>query len=429
MVVRENDIKFDSIYCIHVIDEVLSDILKSLRQCQATDATKVNKTTISFNYMAVGKRIPASGTALKEFIKVAWGADGNTYSQKKNDQIANLGFTGHRYLGRFTLVAGNEREIADVMLGLKKGKAKGFEVNEMRWGIPLPHVKSAETEILITPKPHPAEIILRCASLGETVSLKVNIVVPAIPPVSDKSYMKSRMFNRFLEFTIERDESGCSIGVEPKESQLLLLSEHIALNKTMRIFFSGRGNMELRNGRRRINFGAFDSASPKEGADYLAFNREILSEIKAIVNQAGDDDVLFSIDNVNSQLGAIRYVHDLIANPSSSSTASVNIIPTKEFPDNLSEVETLIIGLIEFHDAAIAFCAIGVATISGDSALKTIKVSQMKLRQVSVIDLEPSAFEEFRKDMEAETGLNLVMQLGATGIRVTPKISEFHGLT
>jgi hypothetical protein len=176
MVVREDDLEFDSMYCIHVIDEVLSDILKSLRQCQATDATKVNKTTISFNYMAAGKRVPASGAALTEFIRAAWGTDGNTYSQKKNDQIANLGFPGPRYLGRFTLVASNERETADMMLGLKKGKAKEFEVNEMRWGISLPHVKSAETEILITPKPHPAEITLRCASLGETVRLKVNIV-------------------------------------------------------------------------------------------------------------------------------------------------------------------------------------------------------------------------------------------------------------
>jgi hypothetical protein len=132
MVVREDDLEFDCVYCIHVIDDILSHILKSLRQCQAKDATKVNKSSISFNYITSGNRIPASGAALKEFIETVWGKDGNAYSRKKNDQISSLGFVGRPYSGRFTLAVENERETADVMLGLKKGRVRAFEVNEMR---------------------------------------------------------------------------------------------------------------------------------------------------------------------------------------------------------------------------------------------------------------------------------------------------------
>ncbi len=424
MVVCEDNLEYECIYCIQVIDDVLSHILKSLRQCQAKDTTKVNKTTISFSYRALGKRIPASGEAIKEFIESAWGKNGNVYSQKKVDQISNLGFTGHRYSGRFTLIAENEREVADVMLGLKKGKAKEFEVSETRWGITLPHLNNTEAEVLITPHPQPAQIILRSASLGETVNLKVNVVVPAAPPVTDKSYVKSRMFNDFLEFTIERDESGCSFNMERKEHSILPLSQHISLNKTMRILYSGQGSMMLRNGKRQINFGDFDGAVSEDGADYLAFNQEILKEIDTIVSLAGGDDIQFSVDDVNSQLGAVRFVHDLITEPGNSSTASVKIVPTEEFPDDLPEMEALIIGQIVFHDAAIAFCATGLATISGDAALKTIKIGQMKLRQVSVIDVAPPDLEEFRKDMEAETGLSLVLQVGTTGIRVMQETTE-----
>ena len=319
MVVREEDHEFDSIYCIEVIDDVLSDILKGLRRCQAKDATKVNKTQISFKHMAVGKKIPVSGAALKEFVEAAWGKDGSVYSKKKTDQIANLGFTGYRYSGRLTLVAGDEREVADVMLGLKKGKVKEFEVKETRWGITLPHHESAEAEVWITPHPRPAKIILRSASLKEAVNLKVNIVVPAALPATNRSYMKALMFNDFLEFTIERDASGCSFGMERKERPVLPLSQHIALNQTMRILYGGQGSMMLREGRKRIKLGEFEGAISEEGTDYLTFNRELLKEIKDIMSRTDDDDdIQFSVDDVNSQLGAIRFVHDLLTNPTSS---------------------------------------------------------------------------------------------------------------
>jgi hypothetical protein len=423
MVVREDDLEFESIYCIHTLDDILSYMLKSLRECQAADPTRVNKTFIRFNHINSGKRISVTGAAIKEFIASAWGGNGVKYSQIKTAQISNLGFTGHPYLGSFTLVTDSDREVADVMLGIKKGKIKDFQVTETRWGISIPHHRSAEAEVLITPQPKSTEAVLRSKSLGESVSLKMSVVASAFPPPLSKGYAKILVFNDFLEFIIERDGDTCSFGVQPKEQPFLPLSSHIALNKTLRILNSGEGSMTLKTGGRRIDFGEFDNGVHNESADHFSFSRQILEQIKGIVDRAGGDDVCFSTTHVNSQIGAINFVHDLMTAPVNSSAASANIIPTPEFPEDLLETEALITGYIELHDAAIAFCAIGVANISGNAALKTIQVAQMRLREVRMIDSEPSASEEFQKDMEAETGLSLSLRLGATGIRVTNDLS------
>ena len=95
-----NKLEFLSIYCIHIVDEVLSHILKEVRKCQSVDGTKINKTKISLNYIAMGTRIDVSGASLKEFIELAAGNDREAYIRKKSDQISNLGVIGNRYSGR-----------------------------------------------------------------------------------------------------------------------------------------------------------------------------------------------------------------------------------------------------------------------------------------------------------------------------------------
>jgi hypothetical protein len=280
---------------------------------------------------------------------------------------------------------------------------------------------------LITPKPRSAEIILRNRALAETANLVLNLVTPAFPPATDNTYSKSRMFNEFLEFIIERDESGCSFSVESKECPVLSLKQHVTLNKVMRIFSAGHGTMEMRTGRRRVLLADFDNTAPQASIDTLDFTREILRKIDAIVNLAGNADIQLSVEDINSQIGAIRFIHDLISEPGGSSRASAKIIPTGEFPDDLSNAEALIIGQMVFHDSAIAYSATGTVEISGDITLKKMQISQMRLRQVSFIEVEPSALDEFKKDMEAETGLGLVLQLGSTGIRVTQDMSDSEG--
>jgi hypothetical protein len=47
----KQDLCFEAIYCIHILDDILSGILRKVRECQASDATKINK--IGLNRFAV----------------------------------------------------------------------------------------------------------------------------------------------------------------------------------------------------------------------------------------------------------------------------------------------------------------------------------------------------------------------------------------
>jgi len=428
VLIVSQSLQFEAIYCIHVIDDILSEILKSLRKCQATDATQVNKTRIGVDYVAVGTKIDVSGESLKRYMKSVAGESREDYGRRKAEQIANLGFIGHRYAGRFTLVAEDEREVADVMLGLKKGKVKEFSTTETRWGITLPHHHADAAEIMITPKPREGEITLRSEATGEAINLTMEIVTPPFPPTTEAGFAKARMFNEFIEFIIERENSTFSFSAEGTNQSPLSLRQHISLNKTLRILHGGKGTMGIRRGRRRTILAEFENEPSREDAEQFEFAQDILEGISVIVNSAGGGEIQLTVEEINAQIGAIKFVRDLITTPEEISVTSLKIKPTREFPPDLFETEALLIGRLVFHSAAIAFCAMCALKISGDADLKEVEVTQLKPREIDFIGLEQSSLEDFQKDMQAETGLGLMLQLGARGIRTETAADQTHGM-
>ena len=99
----KNDLTFEGIYGIHISDDVLSSILKKIRECEKSGRIRINREFIKIDFVKYGRRIPISGNNLKEFIESCSGPDREKYVLMKNAQISDLGVIGNRFAGSFTL--------------------------------------------------------------------------------------------------------------------------------------------------------------------------------------------------------------------------------------------------------------------------------------------------------------------------------------
>ena len=413
----DNALNFEGMYCIHVMDDVLSQILMAIRKCEKNHNTRINKKFLSIDYLRMGKRIDINGGYVKRIVESSSGGDIKQYITRKNDQIANLGVIGTRYSGNFVLRANSERELVDVLLGVSKGKLDRFTLIETRFGIELPQYHSSVGgEILVTPTPRTGKLALRDKNSGEILKLEVEIIIPALPSNTLFNYRKVIIRNNFIEFTVESENcqlSFCSnVIIEDKPS----LTDRISMNKVQRIMSSEASTFELRD--RSGRSGKFNLIH-KVSEDLrrsLSFECQILSEIKAIVDLAGGEEIHLSDAEINSQLGAIKFLHDIYTAPEGMTFNSLKIAPTGEWPDNLSEAEAVFVTSVVFGEQAIAFGGIAVLLISDEQDLKSVDIARLAPRELVIIDLKSYSFDEFTKDMQAETALNIILNVEAKGI-------------
>ncbi len=402
---------FHKIFGLHVMDDVLSRILKEFRQCLKANSTKVNKTFIRLPFRELGEAIDISGRALEDYILAACGGDLDTYVRKKLDQVANLGVTGSRYAGQFTLHAKSEAEVADVFLGLKKGKVSDFRMEEIRWGIALPtHEQDTDGEILISPTPLKGEMLLRSKSLNEAVMFKVDIYVSATPGILSGS-AKVRVSSPILDLTLERDQANVSAITGTHPPAALTLDEHIKLNKAQRILSGVAGTLELRTRRKPVLRLEFSTSTTNIEAGQLHFAQGLLSKLKAIVTASGGGELRLTVSEINAQIARINFLYELLNNPGDIRVNPVTIEATDAFPEELNASELLVIGRMVFSQSQIAFCAIGDTTISGEKPHKVFSIAGLNLRQLDLLDADLSSYEDFENGMQDETALKVVLKL------------------
>ena len=174
-----------AVYVLHVMDEVLSRILKELRKCEAANSLQINRKFISMP-VSLGIRIPVSASDLREELRKACGNRPDEYEEQKKHQLAHLGFDADRYAGRFTLAATSESDLADVFLGLKFGQASDFQLTELRWNIPLPAIQpSDEVQVRFSPRPRKVEVTV-CGKAGKLALKSEAYFQPVLTDTSAK---------------------------------------------------------------------------------------------------------------------------------------------------------------------------------------------------------------------------------------------------
>lgn len=404
-----NEKEFRSLHCIHIMDDVLERILLEARKCQKA-RTPINQTFMRLKFAEFALCVDPNGRELRKFIESIQGGSRTEYITKKVHQINNLGVIGNRFSGTFSLLAKSDREFEDVMLGLKTGTITSFTADETRWGITLPVHREEKGELSVKPVPRKGQVVLRKKSPPEVVKMDVSILVPPIP--SDKTKdVRVRLVNDVLDFVIERDGASFRLTSNTLAEKARSLKDHIKLNQFQTIMSSGSGVAEIFDGKTRVLGAEFETEAADDYKNFL-FGKRLLEKIQVIVKAAGDGEIHLTVDDMNSQIGVIDMVYDLIDAPETVKITPIKISVVDGFPMDLHEVEALIMGRILFAHNAIAFCAIGQVTISDGEQSKTLTVGEVALRQVDLIGGEDEDYQQFDLDMQDETALRIVLKLG-----------------
>jgi hypothetical protein len=402
------------IHVIHILGDALEHILREVRLCQATDSTRINKEFIRIKFAESGISVECSGNVLRDHLAEMSGEDRLSYINRKADQIKNLGAVPNRYSGRMTIQWENEAELVDVMLGLKSGNLKAFSASETRWGITLPIIDAPiDATMHVEPKPMDGELTIRDTVSGESVRIEVGVIFPGPPGMFTGTSQKARITSQRLEVIVGADDSvGLTATVKCDVNEPMPLSELILVNKIQRIMSSDTGTLELRHRRRKVFDTPFGGGTNPESRDNLEFARDVLSALSTMIDKAGGtaSSIRMSLSDINAQVGAIQSIHDLMTHPSSVKLDDVKITTTREFPKDLHTLEMLAIGRIVLTSHGIGFCAIGECTTDGDEKTKTVHVLSLALREIALLGLGEDDFAEFTREMQATTGLTLVLR-------------------
>jgi hypothetical protein len=88
---------------------------------------------------------------------------------------------------------------------------------------------------------------------------------------------------------------------------------------------------------------------------------------------------------------------------------------------NVDNSEILMLTHLHFGRSCIVTAALGKSTTTGDGVDRIITISGLRARRVETIDNEPKAITAFRQAMQAETGIDLVLDVGSNPPRTRRK--------
>ncbi len=126
-------------FLVHIMEDSLAEILKNLRAEGAKgEGSRINKRYLTFS-TKVGRRIAPTGVALRSALAGICGTDPYRYMEAKRTQLKTLGFEKSPYNFNMTLKIGDQDELVDVFLGLKRNvEVVEHSSSETRFGISLP---------------------------------------------------------------------------------------------------------------------------------------------------------------------------------------------------------------------------------------------------------------------------------------------------
>ena len=193
----------------HVMDEVLSKILRRLRKEEAAgNISGINKKDISFSTTRYGIRLEPTGEALRAALKAACGDGLQGYNTRKCKQLRQLGFEPRPYRASFRFRGLQDiNELADVFLGLKKNiEIANLKLFEKRFGIVLPNHKFFANNNKLSIDPYPFDICtitFKSDMFHFPIVFEGNLYIPAIPDLPQEAFkflLKSQMFSILISY-------------------------------------------------------------------------------------------------------------------------------------------------------------------------------------------------------------------------------------
>lgn len=195
---------------LHVIGDVLADILKRLRQeHSAGNATIINQKFITFSARRYGIPLPPTGGALRTAVAQICSTGLQEYITRKSDQVRRLGFEPRPHKGKFRFTGLRDlEELSEVFLGIRREvEIDVLDFSETRFGItiPMPELIGKNLKVSVDPSPiDSCTIIARHEMFAFPTIFEADVFVPLIPNFPRESFkilLKSRPFSILISGT------------------------------------------------------------------------------------------------------------------------------------------------------------------------------------------------------------------------------------
>jgi hypothetical protein len=172
------------------------------------------------------------------------------------------------------------------------------------------------------------------------------------------------------------------------------------------------GKFEIRIGNKRFGDGQMFSSGQFSGTpEQLTYTNHVLQRLDKIISAADAQEALITITDINRQMQLADLMSRIMFEADRVKSVSFKLTAAADAVLDIKGSDILVLVYLHFRDTCIAFAATGIASLSGEGSQRSIEVSDLHAREVEAIEKSADAMTDFRKAMQAETGIELAIYL------------------
>jgi hypothetical protein len=407
------DLTFKDIHVIHLIDNNLAMILKALRRAEAENSLSIKKKTITFGIQH-GVEIAVDGRALAHAFRAAIGDEPDEYVIRKREQRKSLGFGPRPVSMNVSLAAENENEVLDIFLGLKTGRATNFEMDEIRFGIPLPKAREQGATLQIRPQSQgPCELVMT-SSVGDRKRAIFNadlyMASTMTPPLGA---WKVRVCSPIIELSCSRDDDRGAFTIGAKPDLRISLQDAARIVRAQLIIAFGRGQVMVRKGGTCLLTFTIDQQPSPESQEKAKNYLKFLSGLESLLREIDIPDIVLNNDDITLNFVSIDFALRA-QRPNNDIAFCFKARPKESGSPIPPETEGIFAWQILFPEVTIALWASMNVTSTQEGDVAALNCSGMRLRGITQLSGDQS-FDDFVDEASAEAGISLVIKAGVLG--------------
>lgn len=190
----------------HVDEDLLGHILKALRIAEI-DGEKPNSVKISLSLAKWFEPLSAAKGALRQAFEAAIGPAMDSYVERKQRSLRELGFDQGHLTFHTTLRASSMDDITDAFLGLAPIEAINTTGTETRFGLPLPipELKADKSTLKFEPRANDTcKIVVRAGNPDREFVFKAEMF--SLPPQLRANHIKVLIRNELFSLVLRIEE-------------------------------------------------------------------------------------------------------------------------------------------------------------------------------------------------------------------------------
>ena len=396
-------------FFIHLLGQPLCYILKSLRQCSATDSLKINQNFLRFKFRQIGINVCLDKEKIKTYLSEAAISMASDYIEKKKIELSTAGYSTTPLTGQLELKCVNGSEFGDIMLGIKPGDLNVITCSEKRFNISLQKLNySGPGTVFFKPYSVPGELRFQDKRTRQIARIDVDTTASFPVTCGFQDHHKIRANSSLFDIVFSMSDRSPSLIINPHYAQAATLAEHLIAIKIYQIISSSHNEMDLRVKGILLFKANFSIEKNQELQNHNDVFYNILTMISEIVDKIGSNysKICLSVEDVDRNLKGIHLLHALINYKSTVCVSGVFIVDQLDDLNKIDNCEVLLNCCILFTSHYIAFSAIGRCFVSISDSINNIQVKNLDLREIDLIPPESKSFMDFCGDMSSETGIH-----------------------